>query len=258
LGLLPLDRIMVAVPVFVRLLAFFYFDPLLGGRRVPFQAKVALALVFAFMISQAVPGRGLSVDMGAVELAASIAGEVMIGLSMGFMVRVVFAGIEMAGQVLGFQMGFSIVNVLDQTRDGQVSITGQFFDFMAVIFYLSINAHHFLFRAVVRSFEAVPALGFMGFRAGFPEFIIAHTGKMLVLAIVLAAPGIVTLFLLNCAIGLMARTFPQMNIFVIGFPITVMAGLMVVLTCMPFMGDVFIRAFDTAWKAVDSTIGFMS
>jgi len=244
-------------PVFVRLLAFFYFDPLLGGRRIPAQLKVGLALVMGYALALVLPAPRFSPDMEFVGLMAGILGEVMVGLAMGYMVRLVFAGIEMAGQIMGFQMGFGIINVLDPVQDVQVSLLGQFYDFLAVMILLSLNAHHVLIRAIVKSFEVVPVMGFSGFSPGFPDFLIRHSAQMLVLALTIAAPGMVALFLTNGALGIMARTFPQMNLFVVGFPITITVGIFVVMASFPLYGDVFSKAFNWGWSGVEGVLAYM-
>ena len=254
---LGIERYLCILPVMFRVLSYFYFDPLLGGKRIPIQLKVALALVISLLILPQCGGK-LSLQTDAWTLASCIAGEVTIGIAMGFMVRLVFAGIEMAGQLIGLQIGFGIVNVLDQTQDAQVSLTGQFYEFMALMVFLSINGHHVLLRGLVKSFEILPVMGFHGFKAGFPEFLIGYSGKVLVLVLMMAAPGMVAIFLLNCAIGFMARTFPQMNIFVIGFPITVMAGLILTVTTAPYLGSIFMKFFTLGWGAFEAVLTYMT
>ena len=250
-------RLLTLVPVVFRLLAFFYFDPLLGGQRVPTQVKIGLSFMLAYIILPQVRG-GIPADADIWTLGACIAGEILVGALMGYMVKLVFTGIEMAGHLSGLQMGFGMASVLDQSQEAQVSIIGQFYEMLALMIYLAINGHHVLIRALVKSFEVIPVMGLHGLSAGFPEFLIRQSARMLVLMVIIAAPGVVAVFLMNLGIGIMARTFPQMNIFVIGFPVTILAGLAVTASAMPFLGDVFARAFSMGWTAIEGVLSFMN
>ena len=185
------------------------------------------------MIFPMVPIESLPEPRGLFDLAIHIATDAAIGLAIAFAVRLIFTAVQVAGTMVDFQMGFGVVNVIDPQTQAQVSITAQFQNILAVLIFLASDAHHFIIGAVVQSFDLIN-LAQVDFSNVTPELILRYFSSMFVIAIKIAAPIMAILFFLSVGLGLVARTVPQMNVFIVGFPLQIGVGLLMVALAMPF------------------------
>lgn len=160
--------------------------------------------------------------------------EILLGISIGLSVKLLFAGIQLAGQLVGFQMGLAIVNVMDPQSSAQVPILAQFNNLVAMLVFLAINAHHWFLRALVESFNMVPLFNFSLTHSLINQLIMI-AGNMFVVAIKIGAPIIATMLITSVAFGLVARTVPQMHIFIIAMPLKILVGLLVLSLTMPYL-----------------------
>lgn len=209
--------------VFIRVGAIVVMLPILGDRSTPVRIKVGLSLLIALLVIPFVrmPG-GLSDDV--FSLGMKMGGELLIGVILGFASRLLFEGIQMAGQLIGFQMGFSIVNIIDPVTSEQVSIIAEIQYLLAGLLFLAVDGHHLLLQAVSESYAVVPVLGFH-MTGALTQSLVDLTRDMFVVAMKVSAPIIVALVFANIGLGLVARTVPQINIFIVGFPLQIAIGL---------------------------------
>ncbi len=135
--------------------------PVFGSNSVPVQAKVGLIAVTSFIVFSVATLPPIDLTISIWKLAIMLAGELAIGLTIGFATQLIFTAVQLSGQIIGFQMGFAIVNVMDPTTNSQVSITSQFQSLVALLIFLSINGHHWLISAASASFDIIPILGFV-------------------------------------------------------------------------------------------------
>lgn len=215
---------------FVRSFAVVALLPFLGGRSVPFMVKVGMATLLAIMVTPLIHNSLPPLDR---LFVIGIFREVLIGITIGFVVRLIFAGVEMAGQVTGIQMGFGVATVIDPQTNSQLSVFAQLFNIVAALLFFSLNMYLALIMALKESFDIVPPYGFTLSPSLLDGFLIL-TGSIFTLALKIAAPIMVVILLINIALGIVARTVPQMNVFIIGFPITIAGGLVVFLLALPF------------------------
>lgn len=223
--------------IFSRVAAIILFAPILGSAQIPAKLKVGLALVFSVLVFPMVPIEALPAPRGVFELAIHIATDAAIGLAIAFAVRMIFTAVQVAGTIVDFQMGFGVVNVIDPQTQAQVSITAQFQNILAVLIFLASDAHHFIIGAIVQSFELIN-LAQVDFSNVTPELILRHFSAMFLIAVKIAAPIMAILFFLSVGLGLVARTVPQMNVFIVGFPLQIGVGLVMVALAMPFFSIV--------------------
>jgi flagellar biosynthetic protein FliR len=218
--------------VFVRMSGLIFTMPVLGAATVPSHIKIGLAVVVSFVVFTVAKLPPVDITMPMGRFILMLSGEVAIGLVIGFASQLMFNAVEFAGELIGTQIGFGIVNVLDPTTNSQVSITSQFLNTVSLLIFLAINGHHWFLTAAVKSFDVIPLLGFAPAQ-GLVDMIISLTADVLVLAVKLSAPVVVTLLLLNVALGLVARTVPQMNVFIVGFPLQIALGLFIMGASLP-------------------------
>lgn len=222
---------------FLRVLAVFTVAPIFSSKACPVRVRIGLALLVAVA---AQPGlnqlAGIAWD-GAQSWGVVVQ-QVGIGLSIGFAVRLVFATFELAGDVVGFQMGLNFASFFDPSINSQASGTARIFGSMASLLFVVLNGHLMVLMAVIQSFNAFPvdqnfldALSLMKlYRLG---------GDLFASGLWIALPMIGMLMFANLALGIVSRVAPQMNIYAIGFPITLMVGLMGMAATLPLLEGPF-------------------
>jgi flagellar biosynthetic protein FliR len=158
------------------------------------------------------------------EIVVLIVVEMGVGLLMGYAVSLLFAGLQFAGMLMGYQMGFAVANVLDPTSRERVSIIGQFIFIFGVLYFFTLDGHHMLIRALIRSYDMAPPMG-VGLTGGTVVIVIKMFTQMFIIGLQIALPIVGTLFLIDVSLGIVAKTVPQMNVFIIGLPLKTLVGL---------------------------------
>lgn len=209
--------------VVFRVGAIFFAIPLFGSVQVPAMVRAGMALLISLVLFPSLEGLSTA-GPSAAWVVAAVLREVAIGFAMGFLVRLVFAAAEMAGQLAGFQMGFALVSILDPVNNEQTPLLAQLQQLVALLVFLTINGHHMLLRALVESFQVVP-LADARFSGATTDLLVSATGRMFVIAVQMSAPVIGALFVTYMALGLIARAVPHMNVFIVSLPVTIGVGL---------------------------------
>jgi flagellar biosynthetic protein FliR len=233
----------------LRVSAMIITIPILGDVTVPARVKVGLALLITFLVFPFVQTAAWRLSSDIFSLVFRMAGEIMIGVIIGFAGRLIFDGIQLAGQLIGFQMGFSIVNVIDPINNEQVSIISQFQYLIALLIFLVMNGHHIFLYAIVESFRILPPLGFH-FSGELMQLILVFVRNMLEVAIKTGAPIIAVLLFMSVGMGLIARTVPQINIFIVGFPLQIAIGLIGIGVTLP----IFMRVVESYFSNLEGEI----
>ncbi len=214
--------------------------PIFGHRNIPPIVKIGFILMISIILVPTIPASSISIPPELFSLSAVLIKEVAAGLAIGFISLFLFIAVQFAGNIIGLQMGFGIVNVIDPNSQAQVPLIGQFQFLLTMLIFLAVNGHHLLISAVAGSFKVIP-LGQITFSSLSAEIMVRAAVNTLALAIKIGAPCIVTLFLLDVSLGIIARTVPQMNIFIVGFPLKISVGLLMMGLSFPFMSYVFTK-----------------
>jgi len=217
--------------VLFRCIGFIMLTPILGRREIPPQGKIGAAALISFIVLPMIT-MPLHDEYTLGVIVTLVLREVTIGISMGYITFLVFSALYVAGQVIDMEMGFGIVNVMDPQSNTQVPIMGSFYHILALIIFLTVNGHHALISAVIRSFEIIP-LGKAHFGEGFLMGIIESFNEMFALGVKISMPIIAIIFLTDFALGIIARTVPQMNVFIVGLPLKIGIGLLGIIMILP-------------------------
>ncbi|MBW1720711.1 MAG: flagellar type III secretion system protein FliR [Deltaproteobacteria bacterium] len=209
--------ILVRVSILVAMLPFF------GAKGLPMLWKAGLSVVLAVVLIPVVPPPG-PLPSTLPELVLGLISEALLGFILAFVARLVFAAIQLAGQFMAFQMGFAMARVMDPVTGVQSTTLSQFLYLFAILIFFSINGHHIFIRALAESFQMIPPNGFHADPRVW-EIVIRASAKMFLVALKIAAPIIIALFLSNLCLGIVAKTVPQVNILMIGFPVNIGLGL---------------------------------
>lgn len=242
---LPLEEFQNFLLILSRVSSFLAFAPLFGTKNLPRQLKVGLALLISIIIFPFIKKASLIIPSSLFSFGLGILMEIMMGAFIGFSLRLIFAGVQLAGQLVGFQMGFAIVNVLDPQSSSQVSIVAELQGMVASLVFLTSNAHHWFLKAMVYSFQSIPPL-FFQFSPDFFGNLLRLSSQLFLIAIKIGAPLIAALLFTQVILGLLARTIPQMNIFIVGFPLQIAIGLLGLGLTLPFFSFV-LNDFYRQW-----------
>jgi flagellar biosynthesis protein FliR len=211
--------------VLIRVSAMIMMAPVFGDATVPATVKWGLSILIALLlfpiVKTGIPPMG---DFSLLTLVVGIAGELLIGIIIGFSARLIFTGIQLAGEMLGFQMGFSVASVIDPTSSTQVSIIAEFQYLLSLLLFMTVNAHHLFISAIAESYQVVPPLS-VHFSGPLLQAFVSLSKDVFVIAVKISAPVTAVLLFTNVAMGLVARTVPQMNVFIVSMPLQIAIGL---------------------------------
>ena len=238
-----LSQFHILLLILLRVSAVLIAAPIFGHRSFLSPGKIGLAFMVTLIVFPIVAERGFEVPEGIFTYVFMMISEVIMGLILGFIVLLVFVGIQFAGQLAGLQMGFGIVNVIDPQSSNQISILGQFLNILAILILLSLNGHHVILNGLLHSFDVVP-LGGVTLPEAVMVKLIALCAQIFVVAVKISAPILVALFLVSVAMGILARTVPQMNVFIVGFPLQIGVGMTALSLSLPLFYLVMERVID--------------
>lgn len=210
--------------VLMRVSIFLYLFPIFSSNAFPAQLKVGFAMVFSLLFYTVVEVDLSRFPLDAVSTGILIAMEMLVGMTLGLCLRIFFGSIQLAGQVIGFQMGFAMINVIDPQTGSNVSIMDQIGYWVCLVVFLAFDGHHMVIAALVDSFELVPVGYFMFQEAIFTKVLEVSAGLFL-LAVKIGAPVIAALLFVTAGFGLVAKFSPQMNVMIVAFPLKIVAGL---------------------------------
>ncbi|UCF90331.1 MAG: flagellar type III secretion system protein FliR [Desulfobacterales bacterium] len=231
---ISLSQLQMFFLVFLRVSAIVTTMPIFNSQSIPILVKAGLAFATSVLLFPILKLEPLPVFADLFSFVVGVTGEIMFGIIIGLCVNLIFAGLQMAGQLAGYQMGLAIVEVMDPASSEQVPILAQYHHLMALLLFVIINAHHWFVRALVESFRLVPPLDYH-LSNTVMEQLIRLAGHTFIIAIKVGAPVIAALLLTSVAFGLVARTVPQMNVFLVAMPINIFIGLLFIGFSLPYL-----------------------
>ncbi|MFS0727856.1 flagellar biosynthetic protein FliR [Paenibacillus sp. 1P07SE] len=245
--------------IFCRITSFFVVAPIFSTRGVPAAAKIGLGFFVSLMVFLAV---GLDqtpvLDAGYV---LTVIREILIGLLLGFVAYLFFTIIQTAGSFIDLQMGFGMANVIDPMTGVSTPMLGNFKFMLLILVFLSMNGHHHLLMAIMQSYEWIP-LGnelFMRISQGnVSTFLVETFAYTFILSLQMSAPLVVAMFLTDVGLGFLARTAPQFNVFVIGIPLKILVGFLILAMLMPGIVTLFGYIFEEMFKAMEQLLNLLS
>lgn len=236
----------------VRILGLLMVAPIFGHRSVPAQVKIGLGVFIALIVSPALPPLP-DVGLGSWHGLHILVQQFLIGVAIGFVMRVTFAAVEAAGEIVGLQIGLGFASFFDPQSAGQTLVLARFFNLLAMLVFLAINAHLMLLGVLVDSFQTLPISTQPLAAAGF--FTLASFGSTVFsVGLQLALPLIAIMLMTNLALGILTRSAPQLNIFAIGFPITLSVGLIVLDFMLPYFAPQFEIMIQNGFKTTANVI----
>lgn len=248
LELINLSAIPVFLLIFVRISAFFVTLPLFSYATIPTPFKIGFSFFLSLVIYYTVDGSVVPIDSTYLLLLVK---EAMVGLLIGLLAYIILSAVQIAGGFIDFQMGFAIANVVDPQTGAQSPLIGQYFYIFALLFLLSVNGHHLLIDGMFYSYQLIPPEVFIPLQdGGMAEFIIQTFNQMFLIAFQMAIPIVGCLFLVDVALGIIARTVPQLNVFVVGLPLKIFVSFVVILIFLSLYIVLVENLFDVMFAAM--------
>jgi flagellar biosynthetic protein FliR len=218
---------------FLRVLGLFTTAPIFSARGFPIRARIGLAFLVA-LCAQATLADQPVVPIDGLAALGVLVQQVVIGMSIGFAVRLVFASVELAGELVGLQMGLNFASFFDPMSNAESSAVGSFFGNIATLLFVVLNGHLTVLMAVIKSFDAFP-IGASVLEALAKVRLHELGTDLFASALWIALPMIGLLLFVNLALGIISRVAPQMNIYAVGFPVTLTAGLAGIALVLPML-----------------------
>lgn len=206
--------------------------PFFGGAGIPVTVKGLLCLILSLALWPHLSFDGVLMPSSPWQLVLMFLGEVFIGITLALVVNFLFAAVQMGGQIMGFQMGFAMINVVDPLTGTSVVITSHFLYMTTLLVFLSLNGHLYLLQGLAESFALIPPGGLL-IHPMLATTMLAAANNIFVLAIKIAAPVMGAIILVDLALALVGRAAPQLHVLILGFPLKIATGFF-------FMGLLFV------------------
>jgi flagellar biosynthetic protein FliR len=233
---------------FVRIAALATSAPIFSHRSVPRPVRIGLVALVTLLVAPTLAPAPFVSPFSAPGLVL-IVQQLLIGVAIGFAMQVVFAAADLAGEVIGLQMGLSFATFVDARNADPVPIVGSFLSLTMMLVFLALNGHLMLVAGLVDTFASFPVGGLKSAGALDTRLIVLAARELFALGLTLALPVIGAMLLANLALGVLTRTAPQLNLFAVGFPVTLATGLAMLALAMPFvvpaMESALLRALAT-------------
>jgi len=237
--------------ILFRCLGFLLLTPVFGRREFPPQVKIGLGALLSIIVYPFIPDINLCSNLWI--FAASVLKEFMTGITIGYVAFLLFSSLYLAGEIIDMEMGFGIVNVLDSQSNTQVPLMGNYFYILTILLFLTINGHHMLISAIIKSYDLLP-LGEAIYQEGVLNTIIISFKDMFLLGVKIALPVVSVIFLTDLALGIIARTVPQMNVFMVGLPVKIAVGMISMIMVFPMFFIIIDAIYNGTYEKILITI----
>lgn len=233
--------------IFARIASMVAFSPVIGSGAVPPTAKIGLSFLLSIIVYPFTAANFPPIPDNTVLFFMMLIREVMVGVLVGTVAVAIFAGVQLSGQIFGMQVGFGIVNVIDPMSETQVSILGQFEFLIALLLFVTVDGHHLVLLAIANSYKYLPVDTFH-ITENLAFEVAGLLQKMFVVAFKVGIPMIATLLTVTVTMGLIARTVPQMNVFIVGLPLNILTGLFMLGMSLALLAYILRGYFDEMFR----------
>ncbi len=242
ISVILVDKFLILLLVFVRMSSLFVITPVFGRREMPSYLKIGLAFFCSYIM---VPLLGdVHIEYTSfISFAVIAAKEFLVGIIIGYVSFLVFSALYLTGQIIDMQIGFGMVNVLDPTMNSQIPMTGSFIYLLATLFFLGIDGHHVLLSALFKSYSVLPINGFE-FTEAMVNNMTTIFSDVFIIGFKISLPILAAALLSEVALGILSKTVPQMNVFVVGIPLKIGVGLITLYVMIPIFVQIMTVTFD--------------
>ena len=241
--LIPVEQFQTFLVVTSRVAGFIGAIPVISSAQTPGRIKTAMVIAISLalfpVMAEAVP----KVSFAPLPFMLLMISELLLGLLLGLVARLIFTAVEFGATVIGYQMGFAAAEIFDPQSERQVALISQFQNVFAILIFLAINGHHLFLQTAVRSYELLPP-GQLDFSGQAIPFLMELTSHMFAIGVQFSAPVLAVLLLSGLILGVLARVFPQLNVFLLSFPINIGTAFIVIALTLGMVSVLIRREID--------------
>lgn len=256
LQLIPVHQFQTFLICTARVAGFIGAIPVYSGSQTP--ARIKTALVFAVslvlfpVLSPALP----EVSFQPISFLLFTINETLLGLILGLISRLIFTTVEFGGTIIGYQMGFAAANVFDPQNQNQVSLISQFQNVFAILIFLALDGHHIFIKTAVKSYQLLPP-GHLDLSGEAIPYLMELTSRMFSLGVQFSAPVLAVLLLSGLILGILARVFPQLNVFLLSFPLNIGISFVVIALTLDMVASLLRREFDALGERIMTILQYL-
>lgn len=241
--LIPIEQFQTFLVVLARIAGFIGAIPVFSTGVAPIRVRVGLVVMSALLLFPLMSVDIQPVSFTPLPFLLFLISELLLGTLIGLAARLIFTAVEYGATVIGYQMGFAAANVFDPSNERQISLLSQFQNVFAIFIFLAIDGHHMFFRLAVESYQLLPP-GHLNLAGEAIPYLIELVARMFSLGLQFSAPVLAVLLLSGLILGVLARVFPQLNVFLLSFPINIGTAFIVIGLTLDFSASVLRREFD--------------
>lgn len=227
-------QILLFALILLRMIAFVVSSAIFGSPTVSTPVKVLLSIVISLLIFPSVKVGNVNYDLISNEIIGLAVRELVVGLALGFLTRLFFFVVTMTGDLVSMSVGLSASQMYNPMLGSHGNTIDQFYSTLGTLVFLAINGHHMLLSSIVQSYDLLPVSS-LSLNVGVFAEMAAYGQSVFIMAIKMCAPVLVTILLVNLAMGILGRAVPQINVLVTSMPVTIMLGMTVVFLCLPLL-----------------------
>ena len=244
LPLIPVDRFQGFLICAARVASIFGTLPIFSSGQTPMRVRAGLSILLALTFFPVLAPYIPRVPFEPARLALLIGQEAMIGFMVGFIAQLIFTAVEFGGTVVGYQMGFAAANVFDPQTQRQNSLLSEFQNVFAILIFLVLDVDHLFLRAIISSYRLLPP-GHLDLGGGAVPYLVKLTGDMFILGVKFSAPVLALLLISSLVLGIMARIFPQLNVFMLSYPLNIGLAFLVIGLTLNLAVSLLTREFNS-------------
>ena len=243
LEVLPVEQFQTFVVCTARVAGFLTATPVYFSGQTPTRIKAGLTFALSLVLFPILAPFVGEIDFRPTPFLLLIINETLLGMMIGLIARLIFVSVEYGGTVIGYQMGFAAANIFDPQNQRQTALISQFQNVFAILLFLALDIHHYFIRTAVRSYELLPP-GKLNLSGEAIPYLLELSSRMFMLGAQFSAPILVILLLSGFILGILARAFPQLNVFLLSFPLNIMISFVVIALTLGIVKILLSREFD--------------
>jgi len=241
--LIPVEQFQTFLIVTSRVAGFIGAIPVMSSAQAPGRIKTAMVVAISLAVFPVMSGAVPNISFSPLPFMLLIISELLLGLLLGLVARLIFTAVEFGATVIGYQMGFAAAEVFDPQNQRQVALISQFQNIFAILIFLAINGHHLFLQTAIRSYELLPP-GQLDLSGQAVPYLMELASHMFSIGVQFSAPVLAVLLLSGLILGVLARVFPQLNVFLLSFPINIGTAFIVIALTLSMVSILIRREFD--------------
>ena len=256
LQLIPLAQFQTFLICTARVAGFISAIPVYFSNQGPVRVRIALVFTVSLLLFPILSPALPKIDLSPISFLLLTINETILGLLLGLMSRLIFTTVEFGGTIIGYQMGFAAANVFDPQHQSQISLISEFQNVFAILIFLALDGHHIFFKTAARSYQLLPP-GNLNLSGGAIPFLMELTSRMFALGVQFSAPVLAVLLLSGLILGILARVFPQLNVFMLSFPLNIGISFVVMALTLDIVTSLLRREFDALGERILTILQYL-